>query len=416
MLEKRIRYFLCLMLILLMIPLNAVASSNLDQDAELTHTVPNAVLEAMELQEPALRAYQNLWDSFDKDEFGTPIYPDEYAGEYISGDKLVIMLVNPSEALKEEYIKRSQDGDHITFEDASYSLNYLNSLDVVAKQLLDQDYNISSYGVDRKANSFLISVIQDDYEKLMDEQSSTLQKTTEGLPIRIEPSTPNTSTSALWGGDRITNEDTGSALSVGIGGSYNDDDAILTAGHGNEKVGFIFTRYPYIQYAGTRTGQVSYQRANRSSGETGVNSLGDFAIVTLNGNDTPTNRVYGGVSITGTYSSVPVGTTIYKYGATTGYSWGSVTQVSLTVTYTDGLFNTYIVSGLYQSTMQNSSGTDAIAGGDSGGPVYMKDGTANKLHGIVTARKEPTSGPASIMYSTPIYYAEHAGFTVKISN
>ncbi|WP_340021283.1 hypothetical protein MHI24_20030 [Paenibacillus sp. FSL K6-1096] len=43
----------------------------------------------------------------------------------------------------------------------------------------------------------------------------------------------------------------------------------------------------------------------------------------------------------------------------------------------------------------------------------MKDGNANKLHGIVTARSNPTSGPAKIMYSTPIYYAEHAGFTVK---
>lgn len=73
------------------------------------------------------------------------------------------------------------------------------------------------------------------------------------------------------------------------------------------------------------------------------------------------------------------------------------------------------MSGLYQSTMENSSGTDAVAGGDSGGAVYMKEGVTNKLHGIVTARSEPTSGPAKIMYSTPIYYAEHAGFTVKIN-
>lgn len=411
--EKRLRYFLCLMIVLLMIPMNVAASSSLDRHADLTHTVPSNVLHAMELQEPALRAYQNLWDSFDKDEVGTPIYPDEYAGEYISGDKLVIMLANPTQEQKDEYIRRSGDSEHITFESVSYSLNYLNSLDKVAKQLLDQNYSIDSYGVDRKANRFFISVVQEDYEKLMKDQSFTLQKEAENLPIRIEPGTRNTSVASLWGGDRITNEDSGAVLSVGIGGTYDGNDAILTAGHGNEKVGIIFKRYPYIQYAGNRTGQVSYQRANMSSNETGVNSLGDFAIVTLNGNDTPTNRVYGGVSITGTYSSVPVGTTIYKYGATTGYSWGSVTQVSMTVTYSGGVLNTYIVSGLYQSVMQNSSGTDAIAPGDSGGSVYMKDGTANKLHGIVTARKEPTRGPATIMYSTPIYYAEHAGFNVK---
>lgn len=157
--EKRLRYFLCLMIVLLMIPINVAASSSLDRHADLTHTVPSNVLHAMELQEPALRAYQNLWDSFDKDEVGTPIYPDEYAGEYISGDKLVIMLANPTQEQKDEYIRRSGYSEHITFESVSYSLNYLNSLDKVAKQLLDQNYSIDSYGVDRKANRFFISVV-----------------------------------------------------------------------------------------------------------------------------------------------------------------------------------------------------------------------------------------------------------------
>ncbi|WP_339253531.1 trypsin-like serine protease [Paenibacillus sp. FSL P2-0136] len=312
-------------------------------------------------------------------------------------------------------MKRAQDSEHVIFESASYSLNYLNSLDQVVSQLEEQNYSIGSYGVDRKANQFYVSVIEEDYNKLMNEQPQTLQKTTESLPVRIEPGTPNTSTAQLWGGDRITNEDNGAGLSVGIGGTYGGSSAILTAGHSNEKVGFLSTRYPYIQYSGTRTGQVSYQRANRTNGATGVDSLGDFAMVKLTGSDTATNKVYGSVSITGTYSSVPVGTTIYKYGATTGYSWGTVTQASINVIYSDGLFNTYYVNGLYQSLMQNSSGTDAVAGGDSGGPVYMKDGSANKLHGIVTARSNPTSGPAKIMYSTPIYYAEHAGFTVKVN-
>lgn len=217
------------------------------------------------------------------------------------------------------------------------------------------------------------------------------------------------------GGDKITNEDTNGAMSVGIGGTYAGNNAILTCGHGNEEVGLLWwARYPYIQYSGNRTGQVSYQRANQVTGDMTVDSLGDFAIVTLTESDTPTNRVYGSVSITGTYSSVPVGTTIYKYGFKSGYSYGTVQQIGITVTYSDGLFTTYEVRGLYQSSMQNTAGTDAIEPGDSGGSVYIKDGTAYKLHGIVTARKNPTGGnPASIMYSTPIYYAIDAGFTVK---
>ena len=101
--KKFTRNLLSLVLVILMIPQIAIASSSSDRYEDLTHTAPKAIIQAMKLQEPALHAYQNLWDSFDKDEFGTPIYPDDYAGEYISEDKLVIMLVDPSQAIKDEF-------------------------------------------------------------------------------------------------------------------------------------------------------------------------------------------------------------------------------------------------------------------------------------------------------------------------
>jgi len=414
--RSHLRHLLYLLIFLLLLPTQAAATQQLDRDLDQSFVIPAEVLQAMENQGPALRAYQNLWDSFEKDELGNPIYPEEYAGEYINGDKLVIMLVNPTQEQIDEYVRRAQDGKHLVFEKAKYSLNYLNTLNDLAFELLNQGYQISSFGVDRKANSFFISVLPEDYDRLSNELSVSLKHEMGSLPIRIEPGTHNMSTSQLWGGDRIINEDNGSKFSVGIGGKYNGDDAILTAGHGNEKVGIINTRYPYIEFLSRRTGQVVFQRANQSPIETGVNSLGDFAIVKLNGIDTPTNRIYGGVSITGTYSSVPIGTTVYKYGASSGYSWGTVQRVGITVTYSGGLFNTYVVSGLYESFMNNGTNTDAIAPGDSGGPVYIVQGSEYKLHGIVSARAEPTNGPALIMYSTPIYFAENVGFTVKTSN
>ena len=62
------------------------------------------------------------------------------------------------------------------------------------------------------------------------------------------------------------------------------------------------------------------------------------------------------------------------------------------------------------------NGTDAIAGGDSGGPVYVKSGSNYLLHGIVAVRGEPAENEvASIMYSSPIYFAQDVGFTVKTS-
>ena len=74
----------------------------------------------------------------------------------------------------------------------------------------------------------------------------------------------------------------------------------------------------------------------------------------------------------------------------------------------------YYVRGLYESSMYNSSGTDAILPGDSGGPVYIKSGSDYLLHGIVTAADYlQASHPVSTMYSTPIPYAIDAGFQVK---
>mgnify|MGYP000058241485 CR=1 FL=1 len=82
-----------------------------------------------------------------------------------------------------------------------------------------------------------------------------------------------------------------------------------------------------MKRSGLQLGVVKYQRANENPAQTGVSSFGDFAIVEVNGSTyTPTNKVMGetgaGLNVTGVYSSVPVGTTVYKYGSATKYSWG----------------------------------------------------------------------------------------------
>jgi len=143
----------------------------------------------------------------------------------------------------------------------------------------------------------------------------------------------------------------------------------------------------------------------------------------MGGNYIGTNKVYNPsvgnyISITGTFSSVPAGTFIYKYGYSTGHSWGYVQQSSVTVQYSDPItgLNTYYVRGLYKSYMQNSSGTDAVGAGDSGGCVYLNDGSY-KIHGNVSGLSQPPAGSAThIMYSSPIYFAidpQNVGFTPK---
>ena len=163
-----------------------------------------------------------------------------------------------------------------------------------------------------------------------------------------------------------------------------------------------------------------FHRANQAEAAAaqGVNSLGDFSIIKLtNSAYTTSNKISNNLSITGTYSSLPVGTKIYKYGITTGLTSGTVTQY-LDLTTCSYYLNAsqYYIRGLYKHKMDVSGSTNGVDGGDSGGPVYIKSGTNYLLHGIVSAcGKTVSSGGYDIMYSTPVFFAVDAGFTVKTS-
>ena len=140
-----------------------------------------------------------------------------------------------------------------------------------------------------------------------------------------------------------------------------------------------------IYLSGPQIGEIAYVRCNPyGTVNPGKNALGDFSIVLLNQYYAPTNKMKAEnsvVSATGTYSSVPVGTSIYKYGAKTGYSYGEVTRTNVTVVYEktelEGNIKEKVseVSGLTQSYMLNTAGTNAIDEGDSGGCVYTKSGS-----------------------------------------
>lgn len=374
-----------------------------DENHSFQKMIPAEVQEAMENQTEALEKYSELMEFFDKDKFGVPIYPENYAGEYIDeNDKLVVQITN-SFADKEilEYLKKTPV---IQIKYVEHSYGELLSQKKIANELYSAGVRVASDGVDIVNNRYEITVLEEDLKKI----PTTY---TRNSILSIKKGEYAEITASLLGGDKIYNEDTGGAMSIGICGTYQGNNALLTCGHGNEKVGLLPPRYPYIQNKtqNGRIGQVVFQQANTSSTNYGVSSLGDFAIVKITSSDTITNRVWEGGQITGTYSSVPVGTTLYKYGYRTGYSWGSVTGTSMRITYGDGLLASYTVDGLYSVVLQNSSGTIPVNQGDSGGPVWRSDTGENLLHGIVTA------GLGSTMYTTPIYYVQHQGFQPKLN-
>jgi len=358
----------------------------------------------MQLQEPALEAYRELLNHFQKNGFEY-VYPDEYAGEFIEDEILVILLKEGFEDLANKYINYCGDSKSVEIQTVPYSLKDFQTAEEVF-WTLKNSYKIVSYGVDRKNNCFFAEVEQEDYDRLLADPAVKEL----AVPLRVNVQKTFSACANLYGGDSILNNYLPpTSYSVCIGGTYTNssgatESAILTAGHGNDTIFSFYRNDLYV-------GKVRYAQCNSDYSNTSATSYGDFAIVGLGTNYTATNKVRnasGLVSITGTYPSVPQGTTLYKYGAATGYAWGYVTQANITVSY-----NSYYVRGMYESVIQNSSGTVPIWPGDSGGSVYINTSSGYKLQGLVAAGGSFTVGSTTYyrMYSSPMGYPEYFGFT-----
>ncbi|MDR1117156.1 MAG: S1 family peptidase [Oscillospiraceae bacterium] len=392
--------FLFIFLFTLLTPSLAIDDNKVKYDINFEE--PTILNEIMKLQKNALEAYEKFWQSLEKDKLGLPIYPVDYAGEYIQGDTLIILVKEGS--LKNDqinYKKLFDSSQNVTFKEVKYSLKDLEEYESYVEKL-SKKYTVVSYGIDRKNNVFLINLLSSDYEIINSGYNETLSSiATNNLPIVIGKQDDIQAGIDLYGGDKI------SSVSLGIGGTYGSKNAILTCGHTLPEGTKI--------YRGTvEIGKVVKQRFAKSTSLTSIETLGDFGIVEItNSSYSPTNKVRDAtstVAITGYYSSLPVGTAVYKYGSTTGYSYGTVTAVNLTILTSDG-YSSYNVRGITSCSMRNSSGTTPGDGGDSGGPFYINDG-AYKISGTYSSHGS-YSGVYRTLYFSPIYYAIDAGFTPK---
>lgn len=365
----------------------------------MEEAIPEDFRNAMQAQQQALEAYQNLWNSFPKDELGEPIYPEDYAGAYLDDDgNLIIQLTEVTPAAENQYNLRCVDTEKVRFREAAYSVNELLGFETYVQDYIDAGYEVVTSGISVTNNRFEISLNED--MARFTGPSRTMAARAAGAPIALSYQAPVEATATLWGGDRIVNNDSKKACSYGIGGTYNGSPAFLTCGHGNSV-------NDNLLYGGSVIGRVSFSRACTSEAALPAETLGDFAIVNVTDSSTTASNLVGGMKFTGTYSSLPEGTKIYKYGAVTQLSTGTVRRsMGLTLcAYGDP---PYYARGLYESSIS------AVAPGDSGGPVYIKNGSSYLIHGVATARDTSKTGTL-LLYSTPIYYAMDVGFQPKLN-
>lgn len=332
-----------------------------------------------------------------------------------------------------EYLNICGNSNAVRIIPSDYSLKDFEEVEEAVKEFAGQ-YDIQCFGVDRKDNTYRLEVTAENYNRLSTALETTLAHTVatnsilsntarisfnqalQDSKIKIEIGEEIISTaSVVYGGDGITVGPTSSCvgLSVCIGGTYGGDSALLTAGHG-----YTGLWDKTVRLNETTIGNVTHMNYSQDSSSY---SLGEYGVIKLNSSATTTSKVRNGnstVTISGYYSSLPVGTNIMKYGTSYGYATGSVLLVNQSTSHngsTIGSGGGYYVSGLTVSSVRNSSSTVPIGPGDSGGPIYIYYNSQYQIHGNIVCGQVVSSSSLTAynVYSSPIYYAIYAGFSPK---
>lgn len=368
------------------------------------------VPEEMLLQEDALNAYNTLYSTFKIDENYNYVLPDNYAGEYINDDyKLVIQLTTDDYSYYETILS---DYDCVEFRTVDFSYNELY-------KLADETRNSISANMDEMIYASSGVNVEDNIAKVeVGVPSSVAKKATKvsansKLPLVIEYvtvesteestaflsdyasiNTQSTQSDELIGGDEIDSYYYHATL--GICGTHNGKNAVLTTGH-------AFDLNTKIMHNSNYFGIYTYKRhANNQYGDFGIIDLYDYTSCT------PTNKVkfkINTVNITSTIYSVPAGTKCHKYGQQSTYATLSTTGTQdITFSLEDDTKIT--IKGLVCANLDSGTSQDK----DSGGPIYIYQNSKWTFCGVHSGRRTNTS----IVYFTPYLYI-YGVFTAKTS-
>lgn len=184
------------------------------------------------------------------------------------------------------------------------------------------------------------------------EKWDRLMAATRGQPVRVER-TPGVLSLFAEGGDAIFTGRARCSLGFNVT-TGNGNPGILTAGH--------------CAAAGRQWSLTQGGRPVATVRQATFPGNGDFSLLTYNDTATDAPSVVdtgGGRTVTITRAAAArVNQQVLRMGSTTGLHQGRVTALNATVNYPEGR-----VTGLIQTTV-------CAEGGDSGGPLFTRDGSA----------------------------------------
>ena len=141
--------------------------------------------QAVSRQERALAACELLDRAFGHDEQGYTLFPDDYAGCYVDGDRLVLLLTDTGEAAAARY--RAWAGayaDTLVFEKAEYAYNLLKSKEEeMARELKDGGCVLAAYYVSETANRVVFEVVNCDAARAKELEAGLRERY--GVPVSV---------------------------------------------------------------------------------------------------------------------------------------------------------------------------------------------------------------------------------------
>lgn len=344
-------------------------------------------------QTAAYESYLNMSEKLNiRMDIQSENYPDNFGGCYIDGDKLVILLTENNDIIREYYQELCENSDVIEFKTVKYSYEELLQIEEEIIPELSEEYDIYEYYINVKSNKLDVGVseLKNDFQ--------AYGITDEIYPVNFYEIEALPEATAMKGGEQISN--TAASCSICFFGTYNGKKALVTCGHTNS-VGRS------IKYGSYNIGTVVKQNLRTFTDVDGTAaSYGDFSIVDIN-DSTISGSQYvktssGSITVTGTANLI-AGLSVSMYGKSSICVTGTVESTGVAVKFTDPEdYSTYKVKGL-----MTIKGTNTVTGGDSGGCVVYTTATGiNRVGGCITGVKEGVYS-----YITPASYIESSGFS-----
>lgn len=325
------------------------------------------------MQFKAISNFEQIHKLFYTDGFGNVYYPNEYSGSWIEGEDLYVALTNVSDEMIKKYTSNLPFPENIKFAKMAKSLN-------------DLDLEQCQYLTILNANKILVT------SSYVDVKNNKCVFEVENLPVDNAYKMIN---NALLSCDPKYSFSKDSIIIAQ--GSVSIPDTNIIGGMGSTCSGFEFSvgvcgtikmssGTTYEGFCSCGHGKSISDTVSINSSEFGTvclmrygdNLTGDFACVHMTSTDTLTNKVYGSSfsftrNITATADDVPIDTIVMKFGKTSQYATAKVSATNATISHRVDANTTISIKGMTRCTLE----TGSSAGGDSGGPYYISNGSGN---------------------------------------